>query len=567
MLDLLASDIVTHILNFINSDLDISAIRIFPSQYGDLSTNLPKLLSQKHHESIVKAALSHECVESALILNEFLNINFKLSIFKTELVKCIKNKSDYCYGKFLNMFDLNKKVNVEYVSANPTGRLHLGHARSAIFGDAVANLMQKIGFDVVREYYINDGGGQVDALAESVFARYKSLCGIEVDCSNIAYPDESLFLIAQKLVDQYKTYLLDANDVIDVIKPFCVAEMIEWIKGDLSKLHIKHDVFFSEKSLIYSREMDDMYDLMQKNQLIVEDYIDQKLSNKGVASGEKLLMFKSSNEDLSLRPLKKSKGEWTYFATDIAYHLNKINRGFDLLINIWGADHDNHVKVIKDVVNVLNNKAKLEILIVQMVNLLEDGVSVKMSKRSGNFVSVQEVVDKIGINVLRFMMLMKKPDTHFDFDMKSALSASLDNPVFYVNYAYVRANSVIRQYEKLQGISLQDSLDDMIKNMNFYSNLISEELNIVKMIRECPIMFVSAAYDRAPHRIINFLIAFAKVFHIMWNKGKEDFGARLMIKGDEFVTQRRVLICFGVSVVIDSCLNALGIFPDKEMRD
>lgn len=554
-----------------------SKISFIPSEYADLSTNLAIILSKISQKPlaeittiIIPGIQNHQSVEAVSILNGFINIKLHKTVFIENFKALLENKFQYCYGKFLTPVDTSP-INIEYVSANPTGQLHLGHGRVAVFADAMANIMQLSGYNVTREYYINDAGGQVNLLAESVYMRYKKLCGLDIDLANLTYPDDKLNDIAIEIHAKNGNKFIHVTDYINFFKSFSVDYIMKMIKQTLLEIGIKHDVFFSEKSLHDSGAINKVVSELEEKNLTTYEKMDSKISDKGTASNIELFVFQTKKfGDTQNRPLKKSNGDWTYFAADIAYHANKIARGFKKMINVWGADHDNHVKTMKAAVSALNSDAQLEVLTCQMLNLLESGKAVKMSKRAGNFVTISEIVDQVGLNTFRFMMLTKKPDTHFDFDMEAATKESTDNPVFYVNYAYARANSVINNAKDIFLSEIDYNITELEKKyMHFWNNTIDEEWHILHMIRECPIMFRNAVETRAPHKIITFLIDFAKAFHILWNRGKDNADSRLILDSStqnfQDISIRRIKICQGIAIVIESLLMSIGITPTKKM--
>jgi arginyl-tRNA synthetase len=563
-------------------------IQIFRSDFADISTNIFMLfkkdisITQNDIHSITSHVKeSFHYITSVTFLNGFLNINLIPEIFFETFHNIIQYKENYCYGKFLAPVS-NDPINIEYVSVNPTGNLHLGHARGAIFADAVANLLVSTGHNVTKEYYINDAGAQVIALANSVYARYQKLCGIDVDMSLIQYPDESLNEIAIEIfkndgnmwiLQNNQNHQDNSQNWHEYFKNFAIDKILGWIKSDLQKIGISHDLYFSEKSLIDSNYVEQTLKNLQAKGLALYETIEEKRSEKGSESHEELLVFKSSDID-SPRPLKKSNGDWTYFASDIAYHCNKIDRGFKKMINVWGADHDNHVKTLKSAMKNIDPSAELEIMTVQMMNIIENNQSVKMSKRAGTFVLLREMIEKIGSNTLKFIILSKKPDTHFDFDIDDAMKQSTDNPVFYVNYAYARANSVMRQGKEIFTDDLNKNIQQLqSEHKDFYKNILEEEMNILKAIDECPILIRESAINRNPNRIITYLIHLSKLFHVLWSKGRENSDFRLITVKEKFensyqvdITLRRIKLSEALAITIRTCLLTLGIIPTEEMK-
>lgn len=564
-----------------------SKITFVESDYADLSSNVIILISKVIKRNLIEVSgiilpiiEKNENLESASILNGFVNMYIKVEVLVNSLTSLLKLKENYCYGALLSPVNKNP-LNIEYVSANPTGMLHLGHGRVAVFADAIASVMKLSGYNVTREYYINDAGGQVNLLAKSVYMRYRGICGEDVDLSSIVYPDEKLTDIAREIQSQHGNKFLNLKndgsnlneggvsenglsaDTLEFFRDFSTNYIMKCIQENLHRIGIFHDVFFSEKKLHDSNEVEKVVNLLMEKGYTAYEKMEDKFSSKGIESNEELLVFLATEfGDIQNRPLKKSNGDWTYFAVDIAYHYNKLQRGFSNMINVWGADHDNHARTIKAAMSAVDSSISLQVITCQMLNLLESGKAVKMSKRAGNFVTIDEVVSKVGLNTFRFMMLTKKPDTHFDFDIESAVRESSDNPVFYVNYAYARANSVLDHVKNMKDISLEDL--ESIEGSEIWTEMLAEEINVLKMIRRCPIVFRDAANAKAPHRIINFLIDFAKAFHVLWNKGRENEDFRI-ISASQINSMRRVQICYGIMIVIESLLNAIGVNPQKQM--
>ncbi len=453
-----------------------------------------------------------------------------------------------------------RKVNVEFVSANPTGPLHVGHARGAVFGDALASLLDFAGYDVTREYYINDGGGQVDVLARSVFERYREACGLSPEIAEGLYPGDYLVPIGEAFKAIHGDALIDRPeaDWLAELREFSTEAMMGLIRGDLAALGIEMDVFYSEKSLYGSGKIEAaIADLDQKG-LIYEGTLDPpkgKLPDDWEPREQTLFKSTAHGDDVD-RPVKKSDGSWTYFAPDIAYHYDKIERGFDELIDILGADHGGYVKRMKAAVAALSDgRVPLDIKLTQLVRLFENGEPFKMSKRAGTFVLLRKVVDLVGRDVTRFVMLTRKNEAPLDFDLDKVREQSKENPVFYVQYAHARVCSVLRKAAEAK-IELTDSahLED------------TAEFALAKKLAEWPRIVELAARTREPHRIAFYLYDLASDFHALWNRGNEKPQLRFLQDGDSAASAAKIALPRAVAVVISAGLGILGVTPATEMR-
>ena len=453
-----------------------------------------------------------------------------------------------------------KKVNVEYVSANPTGPLHVGHTRGAVFGDALASLLGFAGFDVTREYYINDGGAQVDVLARSVFQRYREACGQTPEIIEGLYPGDYLVPVGQALKDKVGDSFIGKGEQswLAEVREFATDAMMELIRADLLAIGVKMDVFSSEKALYGTGEIEAAIADLDAKGLIYEGTLDPPKGKKPEDwEPREQTLFKSTDhgDDVD-RPVKKSDGSWTYFAPDIAYHHAKINRGFDHLIDVFGADHGGYVKRMKAAVSALSDgQVSIEIKLTQLVRLFKDGQPFKMSKRSGNFVTLRNVVDRVGADVVRFVMLTRKNDAPLDFDFDKVLDQSKDNPVFYVQYAHARVASVLRKADE-QGITLTDT-----------PNLQDEaEFAVARKLAEWPRLIEIAARTNEPHRVAFYLYDLASDFHSLWNRGNEFPELRFLQEGDAPASAAKIALPRAVAVVISAGLGILGVTPATEMR-
>ena len=453
-----------------------------------------------------------------------------------------------------------RDVNVEFVSANPTGPLHVGHTRGAVFGDALAALLAFAGYDVTREYYINDGGGQVDVLARSVYLRYLEAHGQEVQFAEGTYPGDYLVAVGQALKEKAGERFVGQGEEVWLaeVRDFATDAMMALIRGDLEALGVRMDVFFSEKSLYGTGRIEDALDELKSRGLLYEGTLEPP---KGKAPDDweprQQTLFRSTahGDDVD-RPVKKSDGSWTYFAPDIAYHWDKIERGFDELIDVFGADHGGYVKRMQAAVSALSDgKVPLDVKLTQLVKLTRNGEPVKMSKRAGTFVTLRDVVDEVGPDVTRFVMLTRKNDAPLDFDFARVTEQSKDNPVFYVQYAHARVRSLWRKAEA-QGLALTDVplLED------------EAEFAVAKKIAEWPRLVEIAARNHEPHRVAFYLYDLASAFHALWNKGNDVPGLRFLHEDDPRRSAAKMALPRAVGVVISAGLGILGVTPAEEMR-
>ena len=451
-------------------------------------------------------------------------------------------------------------VNVEYVSANPTGPLHAAHARGAIIGDAMAALLEFAGYSVTREYYINDAGAQVDTLARSAYLRYREAMGDDIgDIPQGFYPGDYLKETGQKLADQFGDKWMDADEDtwLEPIRDFAIDDMMAGIKADLLRLDIHMDVFSSERALVKDGTVDKTMANLGDKGLIYEGVLEPP---KGKTPDDweprKQTLFKATDfGDDTDRPIKKSDGTWTYFASDVAYHLDKLSRGSERLINIWGADHGGYVKRMQAAVAALSGeKDALDVRLCQLVNLMDKGKPVKMSKRAGTFVTLSDVLDSVGKDILRFIMLTRRSDQSMDFDYAKVTEQSRENPVFYVQYAHARAMSVLKQ----ASIKADSSADLSLLNDD-------AELALIRMLASYPRFIEAAADAHEPHRIAFYLNDLAASFHALWNKGRDHPELKFIIEGQDDVTAARLRMVEATGLVIRSGLAMLGVKAAEEM--
>jgi arginyl-tRNA synthetase len=472
-------------------------------------------------------------------------------------------------GERFGLQDLGQgqKVNIEYVSANPTGPLHAGHARGAVVGDVLANLLNAVGYDVTKEYYINDAGSQIDTLARSVYHRYCEQLGRDMGpLPDNCYPGEYVSEIAQKLIKLHGDKFLDQpeQEWSPSFKQFSVQDQMAIVKQDLAELGVHHDVFVSEASLIEKGLVKQTLEYLKSKGLVYQGVLTPP-KGKTVDDWEprEQILFKSTafGDEID-RPLLKSDGTWTYFASDIAYHRDKLERGYDVLINFWGADHGGYVKRMEAAVDALAGK-KLTVKICQLVKFIMDGKDVKMSKRAGTFITMRDVLDAVGRDVTRFIMLTRRDDVVLDFDFAQVVEKSRDNPVFYVQYAHARICSVFRQYRESFG---RDFSADTAKNADLSQLSSEEELAQIKLLLQWPRVLNTAASALEPHKIVFFLQEVAAGLHILWNAGKNDLTLRFVNPNNEAETASRLALLYATKMVISSGFKIVGIDPVEELR-
>jgi arginyl-tRNA synthetase len=536
--------------------------------HGDIATNAAMVLVKQAKmaprniaELIASYLRLYENVKTIEIAGPgFINIRLKDAFIQNQTAVILSKGLDY--GR--SNYGAQKKVNVEYVSANPTGPLHVGHCRGAVFGDALSTLLDYIGYDVTREYYINDAGGQIDVLARSTYLRYLEALGeIVGEIPEGLYPGEYLIPVGEALAAKYGNKFKDQveSEWLFEIRSFASSKMMELVREDLITLGIKQDVFFSEKSLHENGGIQAGLEQLKEKDLIYTGILKPP---KGVLPDDweerPQTLFRSTNfgDDVD-RALKKSDGSWTYFAADVAYHKNKMDRGFDNQIDIWGADHGGYIKRVQSALTALSDgKATLDVRLCQMVKLLRDGEPIKMSKRSGNFVTLRDVVEEVGKDVVRFIMLTRKNDASLDFDFVRVTEQSKDNPVFYVQYSHARVCSVLR---KAAGVF--ENIDILKADLSLLTD--ESELQLIKTMTNWPRIVESAALAHEPHRISYYLYELASEFHALWNKGNDRVDLRFIIDDNKEVTLSRLAMITAFSNVIAAGLNILGVEPVTEM--
>ncbi|MEO1238647.1 MAG: arginine--tRNA ligase [Pseudomonadota bacterium] len=532
--------------------------------HGDLATNAAMVLAKPAQmnprelaTAIAESLTSDARITSADVAGPgFINLRLDPAVWHDIVAEAIDAGAAYGHSGI----GAGVKVNVEFVSANPTGPLHVGHTRGAVFGDALARLLAYAGYEVTREYYINDGGAQVDVLARSVYLRYLEAHGENVDFPDGTYPGDYLKSVGAALKDKVgDAYLGKGEDIwLEDVRAFATDAMMDLIRADMAALGVEMDHFFSEKSLYGSGQIESAIDTLDKKGLIYRGTLEPPKGKvpEDWEPREQLLFKSTEHGDDVDRPIQKSDGAWTYFAPDIAYHHDKIDRGFNALINVFGADHGGYVKRIGAAVSALSNgTVPIDVKLVQIVKLFKDGQEYKMSKRAGTFITLRDLIDEVGADVTRFVMLTRKNDAPLDFDFDKAVEQSKDNPVFYVQYAHARIRSVMRKAEALR---LDYSDDALLED--------PAEIAVAKKLAEWPRLVEIAARNHEPHRVAFYLYELASEFHALWNKGNEKPGLRFLHEDDPVATGRKIALPRAVEVVLSSGLGILGVTPVEEMR-
>ena len=540
-------------------ELDRSNVTVEPprdASHGDLSTNAAMVLAKSAgtNPRVLAQALSGELAKIDGVAGVevagpgFLNLRLDPSVWLEELRDIAEQGDDYGRSSLGN----GKTVNIEYVSANPTGPMHMGHCRGAVIGDALAALLEFAGHKVIREYYVNDAGGQVDVLARSVHLRYREALGQAVgEIPEGLYPGEYLLPVGARLAQIHGPQYADAPEAewLKLFREAAVADMMEMIRADLALLGIHHDLFSSEAELHVAGKAGEAEAELRARDLVYDGVL-EKPKGKEIEDWEPvtLPLFRSTQfGDDQDRPIKKSDGSWTYFGADLAYHFQK-SQGVDAMIDIWGADHAGTVKRIKAAVGALTS-VDFDIKIVQMVKLLRDGEPVKMSKRSGNFVTLAEMVDEVGKDVVRFTMLTRKSDAQMDFDFAKVVEASKDNPVFYVQYAHARTASTLRKGEEAGFKPDGDRLD----------LLGEEEIALIREAANFPRIIEAAAKSGEPHRIAFYLNDLAAAFHAYWNVGNDRPDKRFILAQDAATSGARLFLAANIGQVIRNGLKLMGV--------
>ena len=566
--------------------IDLSRIVVEPTKdasHGDMASNAAMVLAKEAKakprdlaDAIAAKLRADDLVTSVDVAGPgFINLTLKTSVW-ADALRAVLRDGD-AYGR--SAIGGGEKINVEYVSANPTGPMHVGHCRGAVFGDALASLLDIAGYDVTREYYINDAGAQVDVLGRSAHLRYREALGEDIgEIPEGLYPGDYLKPVGQALAAEHGAALnqMPEDRWLPITRAKAIEMMMEMIKGDLAALNISHEVFFSERSLItgatdqvgatieFLRSKGDVYEgrLPPPKGKPIDDYEDRE---------QTLFRATAYGDDVD-RPLLKSNGGYTYFASDIAYHKTKVDRGFHNMVDVWGADHGGYIKRVQAAIKaVTDGKGELDVKIVQLVKLLRNGEPVKMSKRSGDFVTLREVVDEVGSDAVRFMMLFRKNDAVLDFDLAKVIEQSKDNAVFYVQYGHARGHSIFRnareQMPEMAGLPLEEGAriayleDAAVERLDD-----TAELSLLRQLALYPRMIEAAAVAHEPHRIAFYLYDLASAFHAHWTQGRDAPHLRFIITNDAELTKARLALVQGIVSVLRSGLAVLGVSAPDEMR-
>jgi arginyl-tRNA synthetase len=557
--------------------LDLARVAVEPPRdpaHGDLSSNAAMILAKPARmppRDLAQKLASRLARESDITAADvagpgFINLRIADDFWQARLVDILEARESYGDSDV----GQGRRVNVEYVSANPTGPMHVGHGRGAVVGDVLASLLEKAGFQVCREYYINDAGAQVDVLARSLHLRYREALGETIEAiPEGLYPGEylkdSAWLLAKR--DGAKWLNLGEEHWLAEFRAFAIGNMMTLIRTDLKALGIEHEVLTSERAILGASAIEKAIAALEKQGLIYVGTLEPpkgKLPEDWEARPQTLFRATQFGDDVD-RPLKKSDGSWTYFAADIAYHFDKVQRGFTEMIDVWGADHGGYVKRMQAAVTALTGgKAALDVKLCQLVNLLDKGQPVKMSKRAGTFITLREVVDEVGRDVFRFVMLTRRNDQTLDFDFAKVVEQSKDNPVFYVQYAHARASSVMRHAR--EGFSGHDLAPASLAKAELSLLTDRDEIALIRLLTQWPRIVEGAAESHEPHRIAFYLQEVAAAFHGLWNKGNADATLRFIQADAKPLSLARLAMVQAVAFVIASGLKVFGVTPVEEMR-
>jgi arginyl-tRNA synthetase len=555
--------------------LDASAVTVEPPRdpaHGDLATNaalvLTKLAGRKPRDiaELLAAELrQHKDVAEVTIAGPgFVNLRLSDDFWRARLKDVLA--AGVKYGD--SRIGAGRKVCVEYVSANPTGPLTVGHARGAVFGDVLAALLEKVGYDVTREYYINDAGAQVDVLARSAWLRYREALGDDIgEIPEGLYPGDYLRLVGRALAEKFGERFRNApeSEWLGPVRAFAVEALMEGVKLDLEALGIHQDVFSSERALVESGAVERALATLEEKGLVYQGRLKppKGMTPEDWEDREQTLFRATEFGDDVDRPLKKSDGSYTYFANDIAYHHDKFLRGFTDLIDVWGADHGGYIKRMQAAVAAVTaRQASLDVKVCQIVRLMKGGELVKMSKRAGVFVTLRDLIDDVGKDVVRFLMLTRKNDAPFDFDLVKATEQSRDNPVWYVQYAHARTRSVMRQ----AATARVDVEPGVLAAADLAPLTDAGELALIRQMASWPRTVEAAAQAHEPHRLAFYLYDLASAFHAHWNRGKDDASLRFIVEGNAALTKARLALVQAVGGVIAAGLAVFNVKPAEEMR-
>ncbi|WP_100961933.1 arginine--tRNA ligase [Bosea sp. FBZP-16] len=546
-----------------HGDLAINAAMVLAKEAGMAPRALAELI-------VAELAKDGDVLKAEIAGPGFINLTLQPAVFTKVLKAAVLAGAEHGRGAAKG----EPRINVEYVSANPTGPMHVGHGRGAVFGDALASLLAFAGRDVTREYYINDAGAQVDVLARSAFLRYREALGEDIGAiPEGLYPGDYLVSVGQTLAKDYGPALRDKpeRDWLPLVRQAAIDGMMAMIRDDLAALGVVHDLFFSERSLQgrdgNSNAVHQTIEDLRARDLIYEGRLPPPKGQKDEdwEDREQTLFRATKFGDDVDRPLLKSDGSYTYFANDIAYHRSKFTRGFAEMIDVWGADHGGYVKRMQAAVKaVTNGEGALDVKLCQLVRLLRNGEQVRMSKRSGDFVTLREVIDEVGRDAVRFMMIFRKNDATLDFDLAKVVEQSKDNPVFYVQYAHARCASIFRQ--AAEAFPDLDLSPQALAQSDLGLLTDESEIGIVKMIAAYPRMIEAAASSHEPHRVAFFVHDLASAFHSLWNKGKDSPQLRFVNQTDRKSTSARLAFVHAVRSVLASGLAVVGVTAPEEMR-
>ena len=558
--------------------LDFANVEVAPPRdaaHGDLACNaalvLAKAAKMKPRDIADKLAAKLEAdadIDKIEVAGPgFLNLSLRPAFWHGVVAAILEEGPDYGRANL----GRGEPVNVEFVSTNPTGPIHVGHGRGAVFGDALCNLLQFTGYAVTREYYVNDAGAQVDALARSAYLRYREALGEDIgEIPAGLYPGDYLKPVGQALAAEHGPSLLNLPEErwLPLVRDAAVAAMLAMIKEDLAALDIRHDVFFSERSLTHGKdEVAETIEELRRKGLVFEGRLEKPKGHDDAEwEDREQTLFKSTafGDDVD-RALMKSDGSYTYFAADMAYHHNKLARGFKHLINVFGADHAGYLTRVKAAVAALSDgKADLDIKVCQLVRLFRAGEPVRMSKRAGTFVTLREVVDEVGRDPVRFMMLYRKNDAPLDFDLAKVLEQSKDNPVFYVQYAHARARSVFRMAKEVFPRLSPDAPEVLNADLGRLQD--AGEIDLIKKLAAFPNVVEGAARAHEPHRLAFYLYDLASAFHTQWTKGNELPHLRFIQASDGTLTAARLALIRANAQVLAAGLALIGVHAPEEMR-
>lgn len=534
------------------------------AKHGDMYTNAALILGKKEGKNPMDVAKTlcdifvniPEVASVNVVPPGFINFICKKTLWHNVIKQINKFKEEF------GRIDIGggEKVNIEFVSANPTGPLHVGHARGAVLGDVLSNLLKWVGYDVTKEYYVNDAGSQVNTLVASVYLRYLEVLGEDIVMEEGLYPGEYLKDVARSLVEQYGSELRTLDDRDSIIREFTLQSMLNAIKEDLALIGVHHDLYVSERRLQSENVVEECVEYLKERGVVCHGVLERPrwLEDDVEWEQREQLIFKSKDfGDDCNRALQKEDGSWTYFAGDIAYHFDKISRGFNKMVLVLGYDHKGYVARIKAIVKALSGgKAHIDVKLCNLVNFLENGVQVKMSKRKGDFLAVRDVVEEVGSDVTRFMLLTRKNDAVMNFDFVKAREESKDNQIFYIQYAYARVRSVVRSYTKLLPIEEVD--------FSFLSS--DQEMSLAKLLARWPSVVKYSAESHEPHGIAFYLIEVAEAFHMLWGCGVKNSDMRFVVEGDVQTTSARLYLAIATAFVISAGLAIFSIVPMEEMR-